>query len=349
LVFPGVLEEVVLLLAEGCGSSESFEVFQVRNLSELSDASKFAWTGFSPQGEQKWTSALLPSDAFSLYEQAIAGSSFELLRDWGDVYLGAVTGNNRFFTLSREQVSALQIPSTDLLRISPPGSRHLRALSFSDPAWEKLAESGSACFLLHPKKSPSRAASTYIESGEKLGVHAGYKCQNRDPWWRVPLVERPDLLLTYMNQDRPRLVRNDAGVQVLNSLYGVRLRVGRATLGKDLLPLAALNSLSLLGAEIVGRAYGGGMLKHEPREADLLPMPSKELLKKCQARLTLLRHQISGLLRGTDSSKATEIVDNVILVDGMGLTQVQLASIRSARDSLLQRRIARSRGHGSDR
>ena len=57
-----------------------------------------------------------------------------------------------------------------------------------------------------------------------------------------------------MNHDRPRLVANEAGVNILNSIYGVTLRHGRKALGRELLPIACLNTVTLLGSEIVGRA-----------------------------------------------------------------------------------------------
>src|SRR5262249_33261243 len=86
LVFPEVLEEVVLLLAEGDGSSDSFEVFQARDAQDLDDDNRFVWTGFSPKDAQKWTSALLSNDALSLYEHLVGNHVFEVMRDWGSTY-----------------------------------------------------------------------------------------------------------------------------------------------------------------------------------------------------------------------------------------------------------------------
>lgn len=349
LVFPGVLEEVVLLLAEGYGGAQRFEVYQARNAEDLRNVAAASWVGFTPRGDEKWTGALLPSQAFELYDETLTSDAFEVMLDWGETYLGAVTGNNDFFTLTRSQAKKLRLQQSELVRISPPGSRHLRGLTLSDHGWEALAEADERCYLFAPGPTPSKAAQRYIAQGEEMGVDAAYKCQVRDPWWQVPLVDRPDLLFTYMNHDRPRLIRNAAGVHLLNSLYGVRLHAPRRKLGQELLALASLNSMTLLGAEIVGRSYGGGMLKHEPTEADRLPLPSLEVLEAIGPRLRLLQPQIGGLLRRNDITPAVEVIDRIILREHMGLSEAKVQAIRRARETLLQRRMTRGRGqNGKD-
>ena len=167
-----------------------------------------------------------------------------------------------------------------------------------------------------------------------------YKCRVRKPWWRVPLVEPPDLFLTYMNHDRPRLVNNSAHVQILNSIYGVGLGRGRKRLGREVLPLACLNSVTLLGSEIVGRAYGGGLLKMEPREADGLPVPSLAQLKLAEGALKDLKPQLAQALRGGNLADAVEAVDKIVLGD---VEDSKMKALRLAREMLFQRRRARAR------
>lgn len=55
LVFPGVLEEVVLLLAEGNGGADHFEVFQAKDAAELSNPTSRVWKDYVPRAEEKWT------------------------------------------------------------------------------------------------------------------------------------------------------------------------------------------------------------------------------------------------------------------------------------------------------
>ena len=87
-------------------------------------------------------------------------------------------------------------------------------------------------------------------------MQTAYKCRVRNPWWRVPYLRPADLLLTYMNADAARLCTNSAGVHHLNSVHGLYLKAELRVLGRDLLSLASLNSVSLLGAEVVGRQGG---------------------------------------------------------------------------------------------
>lgn len=343
LVFPGVQEEVVLLLAEGEGPAGHFEVHLARDAEDLPRADKAAWVAYSPGADDKWMPAVLRPEVVDTYRALTGADAFETLVDWGDTYLGAVTGRNRYFSLDREAVFRLRIPKDELLPISPPGSRHLRDLTFTDGAWEALLAEDRSCYLLMPNVTkPSREALEYIWAGEKTGVHKAYKCRVRSPWWRVPTVPVADLLLTYMDRDRPRLVTNRAGVCHLNSLYGVRLRPGRRKLGMDLLPLAAVNSLTLLGGELVGRAYGGGMLKLEPREADNLPLPSFTLLARVAANLRPLRGTVSQAIRDGDLLGAVELVDQVILSDALGLAPERIAELREAREIMFGRRASRA-------
>ena len=87
--------------------------------------------------------------------------------DWGETWLGAVTGNNAFFALGRAQAERLGLAVDDLRPISPPGSRHLLGLAFDRAAWEGLAADGAACFLFDPPDETAAAVRRYIEAGRQ--------------------------------------------------------------------------------------------------------------------------------------------------------------------------------------
>lgn len=349
-VFPGVQEDVLLLLADGYqqGPTDHTSIYQARNAAELATvAAGRTWHPAKP--DDKWTPSLLSSEALAGYTGLLSSGAFTVLQSWGDTTLGMVTGNNKYFALSPARVSELRLEASDLVRLSPPGSRHLRGLAFSKAALNEMGRNGSAIWLFRPPGEPSAAARKYIAIGEAAGIDTAYKCRVRKPWWRVPFVPPADLLLTYMNgnADTPRLSTNAARAAHLNSVHGVYLDSKLRKLGRELLPLASLTSMTLVGAETVGRAYGGGMLKLEPREADRLPVPNPAVIESAAARLTSARPQVAGLLRGGHLIQAAKIVDDVLLVGELGMSRKDVRVLRDAHADLTARRVARGVRRGS--
>lgn len=337
-VFPGAEADVVLLLADGFGAGPSGHavIHRARNADSLNaELVQRHWSPADPS--DKWVSGLIghrPVDALHALQ---AGGRFDVLERWGETTLGMVTGNNGYFALSPARVAELGLAAEDLLTLSPPGSAHLRGLALSAQQLADLGAQGRSVHLFRPGERLSAAARRYVEAGQAAGVHLAYKCRVRTPWYRVPLLAPADLLLTCMNADTPRLVANRAHAHHLNSVHGVYLRAETAALGRDLLPLAALNSATLLHAEMVGRAYGGGVLKIEPREADRWLVPAPELLADRAVALRAVRRQVAGLLSRGRLLDAVAVVDDALGVD------TDMESVRAARHSLASRRAVRSR------
>jgi adenine-specific DNA-methyltransferase len=341
-VFPGVMEEVVLLLAEGTGPTDHCDLIQTKNASTLGAVDGQKWTPADTR--DKWITGLLKPEAASLYGGLVNDESFSPLKKWGETNLGMVTGNNHYFTLSAAKVKELGLRRDELMKICPPGSRHLRGLGFTEKAWEEMLLDGAAGYLFDPdNQNPSDAARAYIAAGEVQGVEQAYKCRVRSPWWRVPRVQVPDAFFTYMNHDTPRIVTNRAGLAYLNSIHGITFARERRQLAMDLLPMAALNTATLLGAELVGRSYGGGLLKVEPNEADQLPVPSLTLVERAEASLRALRPQLAKALR---QGKLLDVVVEVdrVLRPHLKISAADLKELRAARAALFNRRVSRSKG-----
>jgi len=340
-IFPGVLEEVVLLLAEGVGPTDHCELKQVRNVAGLPEVDKPGHRWTPVPADAKWTPALISTSALETFAGVTRGDGFTTLEAWGDTTLGMVTGRNSYFTVSAETVRRWGMTSSDLLAISPPGSRHLRGLTFTLKAWEEKRDGGAGVWLFRPKGEPSAGGQRYIEYGERQSVDDAYKCRVRTPWWRVPYLKTADLLLTYMNADTPRLCTNRASVHHLNSVHGLYVKDDLKELSADLLPIASLNSVTVLGAELNGRSYGGGMLKLEPREADDLPVPSPELIRQHAAKLHALQPLVGNALRSGKIGEAIRLVDRELLTRGVGLRRHKLGQLIEARTMMSARRTAR--------
>jgi len=339
-VFPGVMTEAVLLLCEGSGGTDHFTVRQLRSPSELENPATSL--KYSPGlVSDKWTGALLSGLAGpGLLHSLVDGPSFSSLGKWGRVSLGSVTGNNAYFAMSPQQAKARGIPAKELLRISPPGSHHLRSIRLTASGVSALGRAGSQTLLFRPSSKPSKAAAAYIRDGERQGVPDAYKCRVRTPWWQVPVVPVADLLITCMNADTPRLAANEAKVRHLNSVHGLYLDEEHQDLSVPL-AVASLNSATLLGAELVGRAYGGGILKLEPSEALELPLPSPEVVRSAAGELSMLTPTLRRLIANGLLLDAVGLVDSVLLAKWCGLSSDEILSLREARSHLAERRVTR--------
>lgn len=343
LQFNGAEEQVVLLAAEGSGGCKSFTLLHVNDAADLAHLHVLDPLGAEPASQGKWTDLLLTLRQRQAFQRA-ASEHFRSLSEYGSPELGTVTGANGFFTLSEPTRKKFRLPERFLKPISPPGTKHLTRTTFTKGQWEELRCTGQRVWLLHPDTAdPSRLPSSlrkYLQHGEDLGVNSAYKCAIRPVWWIPPAVSPPDLFFTYMSHWFPRLVTNLAGVGFVNSMHGVRLRDAPA-MAKRALPLLSMNSVTLLGAEIYGRSYGGGVLKMEPREAASLPVPQPELLEKAWARIGPRRTSLDRALARGRWRDVQDVVDDALLKEGLGMSRVEVSSLREAGEALRLRRTRR--------
>lgn len=253
-----------------------------------------------------------------------------------------MTGANTFFTLTSARVEELGLKPANLVRLSPPGSTHLRRLTLTPEDMSRLDDAGKPTFLFFPEGEPSAAGYALIRAGEAAGVSEAYKCRVRSPWWRVPLAARADLFVTYMNDASVSVCANEADVFHLNSVHGLVLDEGLRDLSPSLLALASHNSVTALGAEVVGRAYGGGLLKLEPTEARRLPVPAPDLVRARLDTLQALWAHARELLAEDGTTALRHAVDDALdLPTVVGASALE--EIRDVRETLAQRRHCRKK------
>jgi hypothetical protein len=145
-----------------------------------------------------------------------------------------------------------------------------------------------------------------------------------------------------MSQNYPRLITNSAKVGFLNSMHGVKLHDSAPAIAAAALPYMCLNSVTMLGAEINGRSYGGGVLKMEPREAAVLPLPSPAVMAKAWAVLEPQRRSLDTQLRNGQWTEVAKRVDEAVLGVGAGLAAGDIALLLSAARQRRGRRIRRA-------
>ena len=98
----------------------------------------------------------------------------------------------------------------------------------------------------------------------------------------------------------------------------------------------------MLGAEVFGRSYGGGILKMEPREAAALPVPSPAALEQAWARIKSERQRLDRQLRNGTWTAVVKRVDEVLLHEVLDLSASEASDLHEAAVSLRERRLGRS-------
>ena len=293
-----------------------------------------------PEAMSRFAEAYLPSEERQVWERIRGRRDVRSIASLARVTNGYVTGDNEFFHRTRAQAADLGFP-TSWLWPTVRSSRSLRGLVWSRHDLESLEEQGIAHHLMGPEDDLFMATDRpalvrWLEEGESRGTPRRFKCRRRQPWWRVPGVQRADVLVGYMAGAYPRAAVNEAGAAYSNSLHGLRMRDGESPLKTA---LAFYSSLSLLSLEIEGRSYGGGILKLEPRELDRVLLPWPEVRT---ADLEELATKVDASLRQRRYADAVERVDEMFLGGEMGLSEDCITRLRSARERLLGRRTGRS-------
>jgi adenine-specific DNA-methyltransferase len=339
-IFEDTEEESVLVCAAGARElHKTLRIGAVKGVGDLEQAfenmQNSTRTLDSAEGDGGWLRALIEPEALALYDQLVERPNVIRMGEWVKTRIGVVTGNNEFFILSLVEQAQRSI-SDDYLVPIIRRSVHLTGLWVRDQDLQFLAENGNKFLLLALNQVESKLPTPlqeYIRYGQEAGVPRSRKCRDRRPWYVVPHTFVPRAFMPCMSAAWPRLVINQSGYTCTNNILRVFWKEERAAEDWLRLALGTLSTLSQLSAELVGRSYGGGVLKLEPKELARLAVP----LVPVEASDGLAR-KVDSLLREDKLSEATAIVDSALLDSDIGLTRDGLQRLRAARDWLFLRR-----------
>jgi len=348
LFFDRAQQEVVLLLADGALAEASEKNACKVALTEAKRVEDI--TGKSPavvlkkaspksvrHDSEKWLKYFLSAKEIAFMRALRDSDAVVPLSHYADVDVGVVTGKNAFFVLTQEQVD-----EHDLDEYVTPlvgRSAQLRGARLTTTEWRSLAKSGERVFLFHVPTTVngglSEAGKRYVQLGEELEVHRGYKCSVRKPWYSVPSVYEPDCFFFRQIYDFPRLVVNTAGATSTDTIHRMRCRGNAKRVAQGL-----YTHLSAASAEIEGRSYGGGVLELEPTEAERLLMPAA-------LGRGLSIAESDRLIRAGRLQDVLAENDRLILQGEVGLSAKECQMLQRIWEKMRDRRISRRRnGNG---
>lgn len=336
LIFPGIQQEVVILMLtreNGPANIQTFEVASAVELNQIDLRSEASIRGELHDGE-KWTKYYLDSSSIKILRNLRTSGMFTKFGDYAEVQVGVVTGCNDFFCLSKSDAE-----NRELLKYTIPvitRSNQLKGLRIDTKLFKKLESSSGRSRLLNLSnfefsELPPSVVS-YIRAGEKEELHKGYKCSIRADWWKVPSIWIPDGFMLRQIHKYPRIFVNEANATCTDTVHRIRI-TGNFSI--KALSVASLNSATLTWGELFGRSYGGGVLELEPSEARSLPIPDPKLVT-----LSLIK-RVSGYLENDEIDQAINIVDNEILIKGLGISKATIKRLNKNWEMLANRRLDR--------
>lgn len=245
-----------------------------------------------------------------LLERFRTNQNCKRLGDFLSIKIGLVTGNNSFFLLSEADRTNLDLSENELKKILPrfhfaPGMR------FDLGDHNEMMKSNGKGFLVsvgNPENA-SGAMISYLEQYSAADIKDCSTFKKRSVWSRTDDDLPPHAFFPVMQHHGPRLVLNEGQFNCTNSVHRAYFREQVPTSQRQLVALSILSTFSQISAEICGRSYGSGALKHEPREAEQIELLIPKLHPNA-IRSAFFR--VDRMLRCGNLDEARQFVDHLI-------------------------------------
>lgn len=196
------------------------------------------------------------------------------LGDFATVLRGIATGSNEFFFLTERQAVELRIPP-DFLIPAIGRTRDVDSDEVTVETISKLVTAGRPTLLFAPGGMPldsfPQAVINYIKKGEGLGLPRQPLIATRRPWYKMETRDVPPFLFAYLGRRNARFIRNLAGVVPLTGFLCVYPRK-RDPLFIEKLWQVLRHPETVANLSLVGKSYGAGAIKVEPRALEQLPL-----------------------------------------------------------------------------
>ncbi|HBM59027.1 MAG TPA: hypothetical protein DD444_07530 [Citreicella sp.] len=317
----GTDEETVVLLADGHSPETtvtgSLQFGQANTIEEL-EAMIASWDGKRWSGKtgsiRSAAIGLAPGDSEFL-SQMFSSEICSPLGDFARLKIGIVTGANDFFLRSQDALPLSGLFEEDCEPIVSK-FRFLNGLGFDQKDFADAVALGAKGYLVNgTRREINERVDAYLKTFPESRIKTTSTFRKRSRWDYPSDANPPDAFFPVMHHLGPRIVLNELGCNCTNTLHRVYFHQEHNALWR-VLSISILTSFSQVSAELVGRRYGSGVLKHEPREAETirLLMPDVSDIEVDAAYL-----KIDALMRAGEHEKVIEAADNFIYSRVYGL------------------------------
>ncbi len=229
-----------------------------------------------------------------------------VLGDFVKVMRGIATGANDFFFMTVEKARQLEIPQEYLIR-TIARTRDILGDEITFETIKMLERRGRPTLLLSLKGNDVEvfpdSIKRYLLEGERLGLPKRPLIAQRKPWYKMEVRVPPPFLFAYLGRRNSRFIRNTAGVVPLTGFLCIYPQNnGEENLEKIWKILNHPDTRANLSK--IGKSYGNGAIKVEPRLLERLPIPD-HVIQECGFPLQMrLFEQRESYTRGTGREEA---------------------------------------------
>jgi adenine-specific DNA methylase len=336
LVFPDIQQEVVLLLCEKNNSMEHsinhLELKDAEDLPNLEIDSLYKNRKLIDFNNNKWTFYFLEQEEIDFLENIVEKYKLPKIGDYANIEVGITTGSNSFFTVDKNTV--FQYGMQDYAKPMVGRSVQVNSLVFTNNDWLENVNNGSRAYLLTFPENQEiiNGARFYIEIGESMDIHKGYKTGIRDKWYVVPSLKKSVALFVRRNHLYPKLVINEVAAYTTDTMHRVFIK---DKTNMNAFVASYYNSLTFAFTEVCGRSHGGGVLELMPNEVESVVLPYNVSNED-------LVHKIDKMIRKkTNIEEILEYTNKKILSENLGLSEQEIMTAHSIWKKLMNRRLNR--------
>ena len=317
-IFPEIEQEICLVYLANKKKSVPYILYEVYP-DVMSKCPSFSNTIQKSKPLKKWSNAVLLDEDILLLKKL--SEKYKKLGDMGESAPGIVTGGNKFFILTEDQVMEYDCVNYTLPILQKSSYISENTIIIDNSTINGLRKKHRPMYLLNLSNIKEEGLPIGLrmyldrikeEKVDNVRLVERYKCANRNPWYGVPIVNKGDVIFFKRYHIVPRVYINQADIHTTDAGYHIRLN---KEWDKDSFVFCFYNSLTLAQCEFQGRYYGGGVSELTPSEFRELPVPYCKIKKEDVQTLNQMfqkKREIDEIVAFVNSKTLADIEKDIV-------------------------------------